>query len=254
MDVLDSDGVRTITFDRPEARNALTPEIAVDLAKSVESVDQMSHDAIVIAGEGPAFSAGGDIDAMAERQETAPESYDRITDTFGRLAESILDCPVPVVTRVHGDAVGAGMSVVAVADFAYAASEARFGAAFVRVGLIPDTGGTVMLPRLVGLRAAKRLAFTGDVISAEEAQALGLVNEVVAAEALDDRLEELLETLRARPTQTIGLAKRALHGVLGRGVGAGLDYEAQVEALATDSPAHTEGVSAFLDGREPDFD
>lgn len=253
MDVLDSDGVRTITFDRPDARNALTPEIAVDLAETVEAVDHSSQDAVVIAGEGPAFSAGGDIDAMAERRETAAESYDRITDTFGRLAESILDCPVPVVSRVHGDAVGAGLSVVAVSDFAYASRDARFGAAFVRVGLIPDTGGTVMLPRLVGLRAAKRLAFTGEVISAEEAQTLGLVNEVVAADALDERLDELLDTLRARPTQTIGLAKRALHGVLGRGVAEGLDYEAQVEALAADSPAHTEGVSAFLEGRDPDF-
>lgn len=254
MDVRDNDGVRTITFDRPEARNALTPEIAVELAETVEGVDQRSHDAIVLAGEGPAFSAGGDIDAMAERQETAPESYDRITDTFGRLAESILDCHVPVVSRVHGDAVGAGLSVVAVSDFAYAASDARFGAAFVRVGLIPDTGGTVMLPRLIGLRAAKRLAFTGEVIVAEEAQRLGLVNEVVRPDALDERLDDLLETLRARPTQTIGLAKRALHGVLGRDVAAGLDYEAQVEALAADSPAHTEGVAAFLEGREPDFE
>lgn len=254
MHVSDADGVRTVTFDRPDQRNALTPEIAVEMAEAVEAVDTGTHDAIVLAGEGPAFSAGGDIEAMAAREESASESFERITATFGRLAESVLDSPVPVVARIHGDAVGAGMSLVAVSDFAYAATDARFGAAFVHVGLIPDTGGTVLLPRLVGLRAAKRLAFTGDLVGAEEAADLGLINETVPPDELDETVGNLLETLHARPTETIALAKRALHGVIGRGIGEGLEYEAQVEALAADTAAHEEGVSAFLEDRPPDFD
>lgn len=254
MDVTDTDGVRTVTFDRPEARNALTPGIAVELAETLEAVETSSHDAVLLTGEGPAFSAGGDIEAMAERSEGPAEAFDRITDTFGRLAEAILDCPVPVVARVHGDAVGAGLSVVALADFAYASEDARLGAAFVHVGLIPDTGGTVLLPRLVGLRAAKRLAFTGELIGAPEAADLGLINDVVPADSLDERIDGTLETLRARPTRTIGLAKRALHGVLGQGIGEGLEYEAQVESLAASTAAHEEGVAAFLENRDPDFD
>lgn len=254
MNVSDADGIRTVTFDRPDQRNALTPEIAVEVAKAVEAVDTGTHDAVVLAGEGKSFSAGGDVEAMAAREESAAESFDRITATFGRLAETVLESPVPVVARVHGDAVGAGMSLVAVSDFAYAATDARLGAAFVHVGLIPDTGGTVLLPRLVGLRAAKRLAFTGDLVGAEEAADLGLITDAVPHAELDATVEDLLETLRARPTETIALGKRALHGVLGRGIGEGLEYEAQIEALAADTPAHEEGVAAFLEDREPEFD
>ncbi|MFB6105098.1 MAG: enoyl-CoA hydratase/isomerase family protein [Halobacteriaceae archaeon] len=254
MHVSDDDGVRTVTFDRPDARNALTPDIAADLADTVDAVAVDTHDAVVLAGEGPAFSAGGDIEAMAAREETAAEGYDRIRATFGRLAESVLECPVPVLARVHGDAVGAGLSLVAVSDIAVAATDARFGAAFVHVGLIPDTGGTVLLPRLVGLRAAKRLVFTGDLVSASEAADLGLVSAAVPADELDDRVEGFLETFRARPTETIALAKEGLHGVLGNGIGEGLGYEAQLEALAADSDAHEEGVAAFLEDRDPDFD
>lgn len=254
MDCTDGEGVRTVTFDRPDARNALTPETAVTLAEHLETVAPTEFDAVVLRGEGPAFSAGGDIEAMGEREETAAEGYDRITETFGRLAEAVLGCPVPVVARVHGDAVGAGLSVVALSDFAYATPGARFGAAFVHVGLIPDTGGTVLLPRLVGLRAAKRLVFTGALVDAEEASELGLVNEVVAADALDDRVESLVGTLASRPSETIALAKRGLHGVLGKEVGSGLEYEAQLEALAADSTAHEEGVAAFLEDRDPAFE
>lgn len=254
MHVADADDVRTITFDRPDARNAMTPEIAVDLADHIAGVTTEGFDAVVVEGEGPAFSAGGDIEAMREREETAVEGFDRITETFGRLAESMLECPVPIVSRIHGDAVGAGLSIVALSDFAYASSEARFGAAFVHVGLIPDTGGTVLLPRLVGLRAAKRLVFTGELVDADTADELGLINDVVAAEALDDRVETLLETVAKRPSETIALAKQGLHGVLGKEIPSGLEYEAQLEALAADSAAHEEGVAAFLEDRTPEFE
>lgn len=254
MHVADADGVRTITFDRPDARNAMTPTIAVDLADHIDAVTPSTFDTVVLGGEGPAFSAGGDIEAMGEREETAAEGYDRITETFGRLAESILECPVPVIARVHGDAVGAGLSVVALSDFAYASTEARFGAAFIHVGLIPDTGGTVLLPRLVGLRAAKRLVFTGELVDAEEASALGLVNDAVPSSALDDRIDSIVETLGERPSETIALAKRGLHGVLGKEVGSGLEYEAHIEAMAADSAAHDEGVAAFREDRDPEFE
>jgi enoyl-CoA hydratase/carnithine racemase len=250
----DTDGVRRITFDRPGVKNAFDASVATELAAAVEGTAVDTHDAVVITGEGDAFSAGGDIQAMAERDETAREAYQRVRATLGRVAEAVLACPVPVVARVNGDAVGAGLSLVAACDFAYAAEGARFGASFVNVGLVPDLGGTVTLPRLVGLRTAKELAFTGELIGAAEAADLDLVNAVVPAEDLDAVVADLLETLAARPTESIALAKEAIHANLGRGWQSGLEREAHVQALAYDTDAHREGVAAFLDGRRPEFD
>ncbi len=246
--------VRRITFDRPEVENAMTAAVARDLADALVDLDPGDHDAVVVTGEGGAFSAGGDIEAMADREETAREAHERVRTTLGRVAETVLTAPVPVVAKVGGDAVGAGLSLVALADFAYAAESARFGATFVNVGLIPDAGGTAILPRVVGLRATKELAFTGRLLPAGEAAEMDLVNEVVSGDALDGRVADLLETLRRQPTESIALAKRAIHGNLGESWRAGLEREAHVQTLAYDTDAHAEGVAAFLDGRDPEFE
>ncbi|MDL5360979.1 enoyl-CoA hydratase/isomerase family protein [Halalkalicoccus sp. NIPERK01] len=254
MQIADNDdGVRRITFDRPDVLNAFTTETAAELADVLAESDPTEQDAIVLTGEGRAFSAGGDIESMAAREETPEEAYERIDETFGRLAEEALSCRVPIVARINGDAVGAGMAIVALTDFAYAVESAGFSAAFVRVGLIPDTGGTFLLPRLVGLRAAKDLAFTGRFFDAAEATDLGLINGVVAEDELDERIDDLLDTLRKRPTRTIGLAKRTIHANLGRGWEGALDYENVVQSQAYGTQEHGEGVDAFLEDRDPDF-
>lgn len=253
MEITEHDSVRTVTFDRPDALNAFTTENAAELADVLAESDPVELDAIVLTGKGRAFSAGGDLESIAAFEETPAEAYERIDDTFGRLAEEALDCRVPIVARVNGDAIGAGMAIVALSDFAYAVDAARFSAAFVRVGLIPDTGGTFLLPRLVGLRAAKDLAFTGRFFGAEEAAELELINGTVPEDDLDDRIDELLETLRERPTRTIGMAKRAIHANLGRGIGEALDYENAVQSQAMGTDEHREGVSAFLEDRDPAF-
>ncbi|KTG26933.1 enoyl-CoA hydratase/isomerase family protein [Haloferax profundi] len=254
MRVEDEDGIRTITFDRPEVKNAFTADVARELSEALEAVSFDEFDAVVVTGDGDAFSAGGDIEAMAERDETAREAYQRVRETLGRVAEAILTAPVPVIARVNGDAVGAGMSVVAACDFAYAVPEARFAASFVNVGLVPDAGATVTLPELVGLRAAKELAFTGKLISADRAAELSLVNEVVDADELDAVVDETVKTLASRPTETLALAKEAIHANLGRPWRDGLEREAQAQTLAYDTDAHEEGVSAFLEKRRPNFD
>lgn len=246
-------GIRRITFDRPEVKNAFTADLAADLAAEIETADPDSHDAILLTGEGDAFSAGGDIESMAEREENVREAYERVEDTFGRLAEAAMESRVPIVARVNGDAVGAGLAVVALSDFAYAVPDARFSCAFVRVGLVPDTGGSFLLPKLVGLRDAKRLAFTAEFVDAEGAADLGLVNEAVPEDELDDAVEDLLDTLRARPTRTIGLIRQALHDNLGCEWGDALDHENLLQSQAYDTDEHAEGVDAFLEGREPEF-
>jgi 2-(1,2-epoxy-1,2-dihydrophenyl)acetyl-CoA isomerase len=254
MDVTDEDGIRTVTFDRPEVMNAFTPEIAEELAETFAEADPADHDAIVLTGEGEAFSAGGDIESMAEREETPEEAYERVTETFGRVVEEALSARVPIVAKVNGDAVGAGLAVAAVSDFAYAVESATFSCAFVRVGLIPDTGGTFLLPRLVGLRTAKRLAFTGEFFGAEAAAEMGLVNEVHPESELDAAVEDLLDTLRERPTKTIGLAKRAIHENMGKSWREAMDYENLVQSQAYGTSEHDEGVAAFLEGRDPEFE
>jgi len=253
MQLEDDETIRQVTFDRPEVMNAMTTDTATALADAIEEPTPETHDAIVLTGEGDAFSAGGDIQAMAEREESTEAAFERVTDTFGRLVETMLDSRVPIVAKVTGDAVGAGLAVTAASDFAYAAESATFSCAFVRVGLIPDTGGTFLLPQLLGLRAAKRLAMTGESFPAAEAAELGLVNEAVPADELEATVDSLLETLRERPTKTIGLTKRAIHRNLGRGPADAIDYENHVQALAYDTPEHEKGVAAFLEGRDPEF-
>ncbi|WP_128475790.1 enoyl-CoA hydratase/isomerase family protein [Halorussus pelagicus] len=254
MEITENDGVRTVTFDRPEVMNAFTTETAEELAEVIADTDPEEYDALVLTGEGGAFSAGGDIQSMAEREETTEEAYERVTETFGRVVEEALSAKVPIVAKVNGDAVGAGLAMTAVSDFAYAAESATFSCAFVRVGLIPDTGGSFLLPRLVGLRTAKRLAFTGEFFDAAEAAQLGLINEAVPDDELDEAVAGLLDTLCERPTKTIGLAKRAIHENLGRGWQDAIDYENHVQSLAYDTPEHEEGVAAFLEGRDPEFE
>lgn len=253
MRISDDDGVRTVTFDRPGVMNALTMTAATELAEAIEAVDPDSHDAVVLTGDGAAFCAGGDVEAMVDTDPDAVETGEGIAETFGRVVEAALGARVPIVAKVNGDAVGAGLALAAICDFAYAAESASFSCAFVRVGLIPDTGGTFLLPRLVGLRTAKRLSMTGEFVSATEAAEMGLVNEAVPGDRLDDRVDDLLSTLRKRPTRTVGLTKRALHENASRHWREALDYENTIQAMARDTPEHEEGVAAFLDGRNPEF-
>ena len=254
MDVKSDDGVARITFDRPEVMNAFSTETAEALADAIADVSLEEHHAVVLTGEGAAFSAGGDIQAMAERREEPQDAFDRISETFGRVVEEMLTCPVPIVAKVNGDAVGAGLAIAALADFAYATEDATFSCAFVRVGLIPDTGGTLLLPKLVGLRTAKELAFTGKFFDAAEAAELDLINEAVPADDLDDRVAETVDRLGRRPTDTIALTKRAMHENLGRHWGEALEYENLLQVQAYTSDSHEEGVSAFLEGRQPEFE
>jgi 2-(1,2-epoxy-1,2-dihydrophenyl)acetyl-CoA isomerase len=214
----------------------------------------VEHDAVVITGEDPAFSAGGDIQAMKERKEGPREAYERVAETFNRAAAEMLNCDVPIVAKVNGDCVGAGLALVAASDFAYTVPEATFSCAFIRVGLIPDTAATFTLPRLVGLRTAKRLTLTGEFFDGEEAAEMGLVNDAVPAGELDDRVDELLDVLSRRPTRTIGMTKQALHENLDNDWRKALDYENMMQVQAYMSDEHEEGVNAFLEGRNADWD
>lgn len=253
MDTTVSDRVQITRFDRPEVRNAMTPAVAKELCDAIEAAIDREVRALVLTGANGSFCAGGDLEAMAAREETADDSYRRVQDTLNAIVRGILSAPFPVIAKVNGDAVGAGTNLVASCDFAYATDDARFGEAFVNVGLIPDTGGTVLLPRLVGLRRAKELTMTGRLFDASTAAEMGLINDAVPDDELDNRVSELLETLRQKPTTTLGLIKEGIHGNLGRSVDDGLDHEATLQTRAYGTEAHEEGVTAFLENRQPEF-
>ncbi|ELZ39090.1 enoyl-CoA hydratase [Halorubrum saccharovorum DSM 1137] len=246
--------VQVTRFDRPDARNAMTPAAARELRDAIEAAGERDVRALVITGSGGSFCAGGDLESMREREETPDEAARRVRETLNANVRAILSAPFPVIAKVNGDAIGAGTNLAAACDFAYADADARFGEAFVNVGLVPDTGGTVLLPRLVGLRRAKELTMTGRLFDADEAASMGLINEAVSGDALDERVDELLETLDRKPTTTLGLIKEGIHGNLGRPVDDALDREAALQVRAYGTDAHEEGVAAFLDDRRPDFD
>lgn len=253
MRVTTESGVRRVTFDRPDVKNAMTTGTANELADALAKDDPEAYDAVVLAGEGDAFCAGGDVEAMADREASTDEAHRRLEASFGRVVENAMTSRLPIVAKVHGDAVGAGLAVAALADVAVAAESARFSCAFVRVGLVPDTGGTFLLPRLVGLQRAKRLAFTGEFLDGDEAAEMGLVAESVPDDGLEARVEELVDTLARRPTRTVGLTKEAIHDNLGRPWRDALDIEHDAQLRAYGTGEHEEGVAAFLEGRRPDF-
>jgi 2-(1,2-epoxy-1,2-dihydrophenyl)acetyl-CoA isomerase len=254
MRVEDEDGVRTITFDRPGMMNAMDIEVAEELADAVDETTPEEHDAVVITGDDPAFSAGGDIMAMKEREEGPHEAYERVAASFNRAAATIMQSPVPVIAKVNGDCVGAGLAIVAASDFAYTVPDATFSCAFIRIGLIPDTGATFTLPKLVGLRTAKRLTLTGEFFDGEEAARIDLVNEAVDPEDLDETVDEVVGKLGRRPTRTVGMTKQAIHENLDNDWRKALDYENHMQVQAYMMDEHEEGVDAFLEGRDPEWD
>ena len=246
MDVTDDAGIRTLTLNRPSVKNAMTPAVALELAEAFETAEPDEVDSIVLTGAGDAFCSGGDINAMADRAWPVAERAKRIEESFGRLAEAMLEADVPIVGKINGDAVGAGLALVALCDFAYAVEDARFNAGFARVGLIPDTGGTFLLPALVGLREAKRLAMMADFVEAPEAATLGLINEAVPADELDASVDHCLAVLATVETETLGRVRQAMHENLGRPYDDALTAEARLQAEAYATEAHKEGVRRFL--------
>ncbi|MFB6134217.1 MAG: enoyl-CoA hydratase/isomerase family protein [Halanaeroarchaeum sp.] len=246
MAISDDDGLRRIQIDREEARNALTLSMAGDIADAIEEASAEEHSAILLEGAGDTFCAGGDVVAMQERARDVRTEFDRIAETFGRVVEAAMTSQVPIVAKIDGEAFGAGLSLAAVSDLAYASESAVFSVAFVRVGLVPDTGGSVLLPHLIGLRETKRLAFTGETFDGTHAADIGLVNAAVPEARLDDVVDDAVRSLESKPTRILGLTKEAIHGGLGRDWRTALEHENHVQAQARDTGDHEEAVADFV--------
>jgi 2-(1,2-epoxy-1,2-dihydrophenyl)acetyl-CoA isomerase len=247
-----TDGVLRLTLNRPQALNSFTIEMKDDLLAALkEAGRERGVRVVVLTGAGRAFSAGQDL---KERQD--PGSADLGTELRTRYNPIVLAMrrlEKPIIGAINGVAAGAGASIALACDIRLAADTASFIEVFGRVGLVPDTGSTWFLPRLVGYARAAEMVFTAEPVDAATAERIGLVNRVVSADDLMDEVGALARKLAAAPPLALALAKRGLNRALETGLEDALEYEAQLQSIAGRSKDHAEGVAAFVEKRPARF-
>src|SRR6478736_674526 len=257
------DGVATITLNRPDSANAITPDQRNTVIRLMEdaSVD-LNVRAVVITAVGKHFCTGADLRVSKIPENPRPEGApERALGDVGRnikrgaqrLVASIMDCEKPVIAAVNGTAAGIGAHIALSADLIIAADTARFIEVFARRGITPDGGGAYLLPRIIGLPKAKELIFFGDDLAAADAERIGLVNKVVARDELDAATAEWAGRLAKGPTKAISLAKFLLNRSLDSDRQTAFEEEAWAQELASRTEDFQEGVQAFIERREVAF-
>jgi 2-(1,2-epoxy-1,2-dihydrophenyl)acetyl-CoA isomerase len=247
-----ADAIATVTLDRPDALNALTVSLKEELRAALERVAaEPAVRAVILTGAGRAFCAGQDL-----RERLEPEALplaDEIRARYNPLIRAMRGLPKPIVGAVNGVAAGAGAALAFACDVRIAAESASFVLAFGRVGLIPDSGATWLLPRLVGGAKAAELALLDEPLSAAEAARLGLVARVVPAGELLAAAQQLAGRLAAGAPRAIALTKRALDAGWATSFTDQLELEATLQGEAGATADHAEGIAAFLERRPPRF-
>jgi 2-(1,2-epoxy-1,2-dihydrophenyl)acetyl-CoA isomerase len=247
-----ADRVATITLDRAEALNALTIPLKEELLASLIRVGGDSTiGAVVLTGAGRAFCAGQDL---RERLEPGAAPLEvEIRERYNPIILAMRRLEKPIVGAINGIAAGAGASLAFACDLRIAAEGASFLLAFGRVGLIPDSGATWLLPRLVGAAKAAELALTGEALSAADAERLGLVARVVPAESVVGEAQAMAARLGSMAPQAVALTKRALEASWTASLDEQLELEAELQGIAGATADHVEGIAAFLEKRPPRF-
>ena len=248
-------GVATITLNRPDVLNSFNMSMAAELQHALQAAaEDDGIRAVLLTGAGRAFCAGQDLaEAAPADGSPAPAIADIVRRTYNPTVRAIRGLEKPVVCAVNGVAAGAGANLALACDVVLAADTASFVQAFSKIGLIPDTGGTFFLPRLVGLARATALAFLGDKLPAADAQAMGMIYRVVEAARLLEEARALARRLATQPTRGFGLTKRAFNQSLANDLDAQLEVEAELQAEAAATADFAEGVRAFLEKRQPSF-
>lgn len=250
------DRIATLTLNRPERLNALGDTLRDDL---LDAVTRAGADpevgVLVITGAGRGFCSGGDVKSMSERNDAGqvPAPSERFAPLRDRIVLALRDCPKPVIAAINGAAAGAGMNLALACDMRIASAAAKFSQAFVKRGLAPDWGGSWLLPRVVGTAKACELIFTGEPIDAAQALALGVVNAVVAPEALMDETYKLARKIANAAPVAVQLSKRAIYHNEDVDLRAGLEFESFAQNICKDTEDYREGVKAFLEKRAPAF-
>lgn len=247
-----SEKIALITLNRPKALNAMSGE----LVKSLTScLDQASNDdevrVIVLTGNGKGFCAGGDLGYLKQLTNVI-EARAFITEV-GALVTKIQSITKPVIAMVNGVAAGAGFNLAIACDIVFAADTARFAQSFVKVGLVPDCGGMYLLPKIVGVHKAKELMFTADLIGAEQAEKLGIINHIVSADKLREETMAFAQKLLASAPIALGMVKQTLNGMEDMTLANWLSHEADMQTLCMQTADHQEGIAAFMEKRAPKF-
>jgi enoyl-CoA hydratase/carnithine racemase len=241
--------VALVRINRPEARNALSPEVMEKLAGELERLDA-DPDArcMVIAGSDEAFAAGADIGALAER-----DFHEALCHPAASFWKRVAECRTPLIAAVSGWALGGGCELALSCDLIVASETAQFGQPEITLGIIPGGGGTQRLARAVGKQRAMELVLTGRRFDAAEAHAMGLVNEVAGSKEWLDTALELARRIASRPPLAVRLAKQAVLVAEESGLAAGLEQERRLYELAMATEDRVEGMNAFLEKRKPEF-
>jgi 2-(1,2-epoxy-1,2-dihydrophenyl)acetyl-CoA isomerase len=252
---VDKAGVATLTLARPEALNALTTDMATRLLPQLcaEATADDDVKVVVVTGTGRGFCSGADV---AERIPTVLKGADTATleRQVGAFVLPVWRIPKPVIAAVNGVAAGGGMSIACAADFRYLARSARFAAAFVRRGLMPDSGLTYLLPKWVARSTALRIMMTGADVSAEEALRIGLADEVVDDDRLLEAVHDFAEQLAAGPAVALSFTKRAVQRADSGELSAALDFESWGQSVCFKTQDFAEGLAAFREKRRPRFE
>jgi 2-(1,2-epoxy-1,2-dihydrophenyl)acetyl-CoA isomerase len=246
-----SDGVALIRLNRPDKMNAFTREMSFLLQHKLDECISEKVRAVYITGSGKAFSAGQDL---AEVTNANAIGFDRIlSEHYNPIIQKIRNLEKPVIAAVNGVAAGAGANIAICCDIVLAAASASFIQAFSRIGLIPDSGGTYFLPRLIGWQKASALAMTGDKLSATDAERIGLIYKVYPDEEFEKASLSLASNLASMPTRALALTKRALSLSLSHSLEKQLEVEDLFQQQAAQTIDYREGVTAFLEKRKPLF-
>lgn len=248
------DGIATLTLNRPESLNALSMDMRHALIEALERLAENNDvGCIVLTGAGRGFCAGGDVKSMGERSARVFEARAAGIQYSNRIPALMKKIPKVVIGMINGVAVGAGMSMAMACDLRVAARSARFGTGFLKIGLSGDWGGTWSITQLVGTAKARELYFLGDMVNAEEALSIGLVNRVAEDEALRETTMAMARRITASPRIALGYAKRNLNAAETEPFATVLDMEAFNQARCSQTEDHREAVQAFKEKRKPVF-
>lgn len=250
--------IMTLTMDQPATRNALTGNTAVD--EMIAAFDAIERDTsikvVVLTGSGPVFSSGGNVKDM-KRFQDQHISADAIREEYRmgiqRLPKALYKLSVPVICAINGPAIGAGLDLTCMCDIRIASDKAMFAESFVKVGIVPGDGGAWLLPRVVGMSKASEMAFTGDLLTADEALACGLVSRVVEHDKLMEAALALAARIAANPGGVLRMTKRLLREGVHNTLESVLETSAAYQAIAHLSADHHEAVNAFVEKRAPKF-
>ena len=249
-----ADGVARITLSRPDAANAMSPGMCRELFDAAVACDERDDiRAVLLTGAGKMFSAGGDLRFFKEQGDGLGAALKAMTADLHAAIATFARMDAPVVCAVNGMAAGAGFSLAAACDYVIAGASARFTLAYTAAGLSPDGSATWFLPRLVGLRRARELMLTNRMLSAEEAREMGIVDRVVADEALMEEASKQAALFAVGPTKAFGATKRLLQETWANGLETQTDRESRSIAGLSRTDDAKEGIDAFLAKRRPDF-